>query len=248
MKEERLTRWLKRGYPYFKEGSGLPSYVVPEHTFNRLADELGDESILELCQPLHFADGIDELAERCPDPEAVPAEVWRTAVELWPVHTHVKPTADTCLNAARSLLRQYQEGSLSADPVTVCRGLAVLGYAPFVPAGKSLVKELDNIFEGDTSRPTYLLKQYMKRVGRGDTAFIEQVDDCISKHPDWMDWSERFLQCMRGFPYTPKPVGVTPPMSGELVVVLAQMIKEATKDDEPGRHHPEHPEGEIGAE
>jgi hypothetical protein len=53
---------------------------------------------------------------------------------------------------------------------------------------------------------------------------------------------------MRDFPYTVKPVGVTPPISAEMVGVLAQMMKEEGQDDEPGRDHPEHPESQNCAQ
>lgn len=87
MKTQKLVKLLQRGYPHFKEGSGLPSWVVPEHTFDRLTDELGDESILELCQPLQFAEDIERLVDQCPDPETVPAEAWQAAVKIWPSRT-----------------------------------------------------------------------------------------------------------------------------------------------------------------
>lgn len=104
--------------------------------------------------------------------------------------------------------------------------MAVLGYAPFVPAGESLIKELKPIFDCDDGEPAHLVKKYMERVISGDAAFIKQVDECVSKYSYWMEWSRKFLQHMRDFPYTPKLVGITPPISGELIGVLAQMIKE----------------------
>ncbi len=226
MKRDSVVRWLKAGYPYFKEGSGIPAWIVPEHTFDRFTDELGDESILEICRPLQVADGIEELVDRCRDPEMVPAEMWRMAVTRWPAHTLVKPTTVACLHAAASILSQFQQGRLAADPLVVCRALAVLGYAPFVPAGGRLLQELVSHFQGDVGEPAHLVKKYVEAVSRGDAAFIEKIDDCIQKHSYWMEWATRSLQRIRDIPYTPKPIGVTPPLSGELISVLVQMMKE----------------------
>jgi len=52
MKEQKVGRWLKKGYPHFKEECGLPAHVLPENSFVRITEELGDESMLEMSQPL----------------------------------------------------------------------------------------------------------------------------------------------------------------------------------------------------
>ena len=245
--EKEIVKWLQTGYPYVKEESGLPAWIVPEHSFARITDELGDASILEACEPLHFADGLQELLDKAPDPSEVPPEMWQTALKLWPACSQVRPVVDICLDAAGNILRQFQSGRLKVDPVAVCRGAVVLGYAPFVPEGKRLIKELSFTFESDVSEPAELVKKYMEAVSRSDTALIERVDDCIRKHSYWMEWWRRILQYKRDFPYAAKPIGVTPPLSAEITGALAQMMKEEGQDDELGTYHPEHPEGQVCA-
>lgn len=230
MKAKKVVRWLQRGYPHFKEESGLPTWVVPEHSFARITNELGDESILELSHPLRFDDGVEELIDKAPDPETVPSEVWQMAIELWPSHSQVKPVVEACLEACGRILRQFQSGRLKVDPVGVCRGMGVLGCAPFVPSGRHLTEELAAILESDANEPAGLVKRYAEAIVRGETETIRRVDDCIAKYGQWAEWARIFLQQMRDFPYTPKPIGVTPPISAELVEVLAQMIKEAPYD------------------
>jgi len=51
------VKWLKTGYPHFKEESGLPKWVLPHYSFSRITDELGDYRILQMSQPLSFANG-----------------------------------------------------------------------------------------------------------------------------------------------------------------------------------------------
>jgi len=246
MKTQKVVKLLQQGYPYFKEESGLPAWVVPEHSFRRMTDELGDESVLELSQPLRLTEGMAEIVDRCPDPEMVPADAWQTAVKLWPPHTQVKPLVDVCLDAASRILKQFQEEGLKVDPVAVCRGMAVLGCAPFVAQGKRIMKELAAILEGSVTDPAGLVQRYAQAVTSGDTDTVKRVDDCIAKRRQWAEWARVFLQQMKDFPYTPKVIGVTPPLSAEIVGVLAQMIREEDNDG-PGRDYPEDAAGQNDA-
>jgi len=239
--EKEIVRWLQTGYPHLKEESELPAWVLPEHSFTRITDELGDASILELSQPLHFTDGLQELIDQAPEPDKVPPEMWQTALKLWPACSQVKPVVDTCLDAAGNILRQFRSGRLKADPEAVCRGAVVLGYAPFVPEGRRLTEEVAALLGVDVNEPAMLVKRYTEVVTSGDGEMVNQVDDCIRKHGCWMKWWRRLLQRKGNFPHTAKPVGVTPPVSAEITGVLARMIKEERQDDEPGRYCPEHP-------
>jgi hypothetical protein len=228
MKGQKVVRWLQSGYPHFKEENGLPAWVVPDHSFVRITNELGGESIMELSQPLRFAEGIEELIDKAPDPETVPSEVWQMAIKLWPAHSQVKPVVDTCLEAAASILRQFQSGQLKVDPVVVCRGMAVFGCAPFVPGGRHITEELASILEGNANEPAGLLKRYVEAVTNADIGRVRRVDDCIAKYSQWVEWARIFLRQTRDFPYTTKPIGVTPPISAEIIGVLAEMIQGGT--------------------
>ena len=84
MKEQKLNRWLKKGYPHFKEECGLPAHVLPEHSFVRVIDELGDNNLQDLSQPLRLAGGIQASIDKEGDPETVPTEEWQAAITLWP--------------------------------------------------------------------------------------------------------------------------------------------------------------------
>ncbi len=236
MKTKKVTKWLQNGYPHLKKESGLPTWVVPEHSFARITEEVGDESILEMYKPLGLADVIEELLETAPDPGTVPPEMWQTAIKLWPPHSQVRPVVSVSLETSDRVLRQFQSGELKGDPVVVCRGLAVISCAPFIPRGKRITEELASIVGGDANKPAELVKKYMDGVSRGDAALMERVDGCIRKHRRWMEWAGKVLQLMRDMPYTPKPIGVTPSPSAELIGVLCWMIKEG-QDDESGRDH-----------
>jgi len=236
MKEQRVGRWLKKGYPHFKEESGLPAHVMPEHTFNRLTDGLGDESIIELSQSLQLAESIQDSIEKEPDPETVPTEVWQAAITLWPAYPGVRPVIESCLDAIGRITSKFQSGQLKMSLEVVCRGMVVLGFAPFIAAGREIMEDITTVLGGDADEPPGMIKRYADAVTRGDIETVNHIDCCIAKHNRWQGWVERLSQQVRDFPYTPKPVGITPPLSAEVIGALARMLKEE-QNNEPRRHY-----------
>ena len=236
MKEKKLGRWLKKGYPHFKEECGLPAQVLPEHSFVRLTDELGDESMLELSQSLQLAEGIQDSIDREDDPETVPTQEWQSAVTFWPACPGVKPVVESCLDATGRIMRQFRSGQLKVSMEMVCRGVVVLGFAPFLHAGREIMEDIAAILGGTADDPPEMIRRYADTVTSGNIETVSYINDCITKHSRWAAWAELLLQQVRDFPYTPKPVGITPPLSPEVIRVLAQMLKEGA-DNGTGRYH-----------
>jgi len=226
MKEQKLSRWLKKGYPHFKEECGLPAHVLPEHSFTRLADELGDESMLELSQPLLSADGIQASIDKEGDPETVPTQEWQAAVTLWPACPGVKPVVEAFLDATTRILRQFHSSQLKMPMEIVCRALGVLGYAPFLHTGREIMEDIAAILGGTADDPPGMIMRYADTVTSGNVETVSYIDDCILKHSRWAAWAEMLLQQVKDFPYSLKPIGITPPLSAEVIRVLAQMMKE----------------------
>jgi hypothetical protein len=247
MRGQRLVKWLRTSYPHFKEESGLPKWVLPEHSFDKVADELGDWHILEMSQPLSFAEGVEDLFEKAPDPETLPIEAWRSAVICWPPLVLVRPMVEVCLEATAMIMKQFYSGQLKVEPVTVCRSMAVLGFVPFVSQGEPLMGELASILKGDASHPEELVRCYASALIRGDELTIGEVDNCIARHSQWAEWAALFIEGGQSLSCTPKLIAVTPPVSAELVYVLVEMIEE-TGDDESGRDYPRYPASDISAQ
>jgi hypothetical protein len=246
MRGQRLVKWLKTSYPHLKDGSRLPVWILPEHFFDKVADELGDWHILEMSQPLSFADGIEDLFEKAPEPETLPIEGWRSTVICWPPLLQVRPMVETCLEATTMIVKCFQISQPKAEPVRVCRSMAVLGFAPFVPQGEPIMAELASILHGDGNQPTGLVRRYAEAVIRGDTLTIGQVDDCIARHSQWAEWAALFIEGGQSLSCIPKLVAVTPPVSTELVHVLVEMVEE-TGDDESRRDYQRYPASDIRA-
>jgi hypothetical protein len=231
MKEQKVGRWLKKGYPHFKEESGLPAHVMPEHTFNRLTDGLGDESIIELSQPLRLAEDIQDSIDKEADPETVPPEVWQAAITLWPAYPGVRPVMESCLDAVGRIMSQFQSGKLKMSMEVVCRGMVVLSFAPFLYTGREIMEDIAAILGGDADEPPVMVKRYADAVTGGDTETVSLVDDCIANHHQWQTWAGLLLQQVKDFPYTVKPVGITPPLSVEIIGALARMMKEEQNNE-----------------
>jgi hypothetical protein len=226
MKEQKLSRWLRKGYPPFKEECGLPTHVLPEHSFVRLADELGDESMLGMSQPLLSAEGIQVSIDKEADPETVPTEQLQAAITLWPACPGVKPVVEAFLDTTGRIMRQFHSGQLKMPMEIVCRALGVLGFAPFLHTGRGIMEDIAVILGGTANDPPEMIRRYADTVTSGNVETVSYIDDCISKHSQWAAWAELVLQQVRDFPYRLKPVGITPPLSAEVIRVLAQMMKE----------------------
>jgi hypothetical protein len=59
--DKTLTKWLKAGYPYLKAESGLPGWVLPECSFNGVAEEVGDDGLLQLAQVLQLVGDVSDF-------------------------------------------------------------------------------------------------------------------------------------------------------------------------------------------
>ena len=230
MKERKLGRWLKKGYPHFKEECRLPAHVFPEHTFVRLMDELGDENMVEVSQSIMAPEGILAAIDKEPEPETVPGDEWQAAVTVWPACPGVKPVVESCLDATGRIMSRFQSGQLKVSLETTCRALAVMGFAPFMCTGRKIMEDIAAILEGTADDPPEMIRRYADTVTIGDVEIVTCIDNCIVNHGQWATWAELLLQQVRGFSYTPKPVGITPPLSEELARALATMMKETIDD------------------
>jgi len=231
MKEQKVGRWLKKGYPHFKQECRLPAHILPEHSFVRLTDELGDESMLKLSQPLRLAENIQDSIDNKGDPETVATEEWQAGITLWPACPGVRPVVESCLDAIDRIMSQFRSGQLKMSVEAVCRAVAVLGFAPFLHTGREIMEDIAAILGGNADEPPEMIKRYADAVTSGDMETVSNVDCCIAKHARWQGWVERLSQQVRDFPYTPKPVGITPPLSAEVIGALARMMKEEQNNE-----------------
>lgn len=245
MKGQTLTKWLKAGYPHLKAGSGLPAWLLPERNLCQTADEVGDCGILRMSQPLNLAKGI--IPDQLPEATAFSAEAWQEAVRQWPPLGQVRPIVEAFLGVAERVTSQLHRIRLMVEPTVVCRNMAVLLLAPFVNQGKPIIEELASILGSDTSHPAELITGYAEAVTKGDTVTVEKVNECIVKYSSWAKWAAILQEQVLRLQYTPRLIAVTPPISSELVCVLASMVKEGQYDESRG-DRPGHTSSQVCAE
>lgn len=230
MTEGKLTKLLKKGYPYLKDSAGLPAWLLPERSFEKVVDEVGDGAILEIAQPLNLAFGISQQPGDLPDPESVPADTWRKSCRCWLPLISVKPVVSACLQACDTILRERSGGETNINREAVYRGMAVLCCAPFVPQGRPLVEELAIILHVDPGKPADLITRYAQAVLTGDLETVAKVDAGISEYPQWLALFAEFEKHTAAVSSNPRLVGITPPISERLTAVLTTMIKEGVNN------------------
>jgi len=228
MTQAKLIRYLKTGYPHFKAESRLPIWLLPEHSFGGIADKLGEEKLLALSRPLNLNEDFTEQLEALPSPETLPDENWHQAIQSWPSLVQVFAILEALMEVTSKLTDKFQKKELQAKPEIVCRALVTLGLAPLVPQGNTLIRDLGLILKSEPAHPVELIRRYAKAVSENDLPTLDQVEASIAQYQLWQKWSERFMAAIYDYPEIPRLVGITPPVSSELVDVLAEMLQEET--------------------
>ncbi len=224
MKEQGLTRWLRAGYPHFKENSGVPAWLLPERSFAIVVDGLGDTKILESSRCLGL---LPDTAKEIPDHESLSAEMWRQACLDWPQLSLVSAIIMSLLESVDRVMAKHYHGELTIEPQTICRSLMVITFAPFVPQGREVLQDIAVILDGDAANPADLIRQYTGAVLNDDSVTATRVSECIGSHQEWACWADFLQQLALSFNGNYKLVAITPPLSEGVADVLADMIKEA---------------------
>lgn len=223
MKEQRLAEWLKAGYPQFKENSGLPPWLLPEHSFAIVVDGLGDTGILEMsrCPGL-----LPKVIKEMPDYEVFPAGMWREACLDWPHLSVVSAVITSLLESVDRIMARHHRGELNADPQVIFRSLMVIAFAPFVSQGKTVLQHIATILNANATNPADLITQYTDTVLNEVPITTTKISDCIGSHQEWAYRADLLQRLALNFNGDYRLVAVTPPLSEGLADVLVDMIKE----------------------
>jgi len=229
--ENKITRWLKDGYPYLNEQAGLPSWLLPLRSYNLTADEMGDKDILNLSRPLKLADNIETVYDRLPDTSVFTEEDWQQAVSQWPNISQVKEVVEAYVEVADRITGQLNQQRDRIDPAVISRSLTVLLLAPLVPQGKQVTNELASILGSQPDQPGQLIRNYAAAVIKGDGDTIDKINNCITKFPRWVKWAQALEDHIFTMKFQPRLIAVTPPLSSELLSVLKSMMEEEQPDE-----------------
>ena len=223
MSKDLLTRYVESGFPHLKQVAGLPDGLLPD--FAAVVRQLGDEGMLKLVAPSGLAERIKTLLVQAPDPASLPVEIWQQAIANWPPARQVFSATMSFLRACERVDALERRGTLTIDFALV-RGLVVTSYAPFAPNGSELVSGLADILGDTAADPARLLDRYITAVVEGDNDTLADVDRCIVRKRVWCEWSERILTAAKAFPFRPRVIGISPPLTSELKQVMVNMMME----------------------
>jgi hypothetical protein len=229
MKQNLLVPYIKTGFPDFREISKLPEWLVPGAA--EVASQLGDESLLELIEPLGLTGEIQSCLTQSASADKLPVGEWREAIERWYAVYQVVPVTLALLRACEKVEAMEQRGVIGINSTSVVRSLVTIAFAIFIPNGGKILDRLAVVLGGNPTEPAELLNRYVNALEKNDKDTLSRVEECIQRDPMWTAWFDRFNDCALAFPYLPRVIGVSPVPSSALVPLLATMFKEVTDAD-----------------
>jgi len=224
MREGVLTAYMEAGLPHLKQMAKLPDGLLPD--FAAVARQLGDEGMLKVSELLGLSEKIKASVAEAPEPGSLPLETWQEAIGCWQTANQALPVMMALLRASEKVEALERRGILVADVASIVRGLATIAYAIFDPDGIKILDRLAGILGGSPAQPAVLLDGYVKALEGGDHDTLARIEECILQNPVWAEWSERFLVTARDFPFAPRVIGVSPPLTKGLMQALVNMMME----------------------
>jgi hypothetical protein len=229
MKQNLLAPYIQTGFPYFREISKLPEWLVPGAA--EVVSQLGDESLLELIAPLDLTGEIQSCLAKPTGANKLPVEEWREAIERWYAVCQVVPVTMALLRAREKVEAMERRGVFGINSTSVVRSLATIAFAIFIPNGGKILGRLAVVLDGNPTEPAELLNRYVTALVNDDKDILSRIEECIQRDPMWTTWFVRFSDCALAFPYLPRVIGVSPVPSNALIPLLATMFKEVTDAD-----------------
>jgi hypothetical protein len=229
MKQNLLVPYIKTGFPSFREISKLPEWLVPGAA--EVVSQLGDESLLELIEPLGLTGEIQSGLAQSAGADKLPVGEWREATERWSAVHQVVPVMLALLRAREKIEDMERRGVIGINSPSVVRSLVTIAFAIFIPNGGKILDRLAVVLGGNPTEPAELLNRYVAALVSDDKDTLSRVEECIQRDPMWTAWFARFNDCAQAFPYLPRVIGVSPVPSSALVPLLATMFKEVTDAD-----------------
>jgi hypothetical protein len=229
MRQNLLAPYIKTGFPYFREISKLPEWLVPGAA--EVVSRLGDESLLELIEPLGLTGDPQSCLAQSAEVGKLPVGEWREAIERWYAVYQVMPVTMALLRAREKIEAMERRGIIGINSTSVVRSLVTIAFAIFIPNGGKILDRLAVVLGSNPTEPAELLNRYVTALVNDDKDTLSRVEECIQRDQVWTTWFARFSDCAMAFPYLPRVIGVSPVPSSDLTPLLATMIKEVTDAD-----------------
>ncbi len=225
MSSGRLTQYMEAGFPYLKHMTNLPDGLLPD--FAKGVCQLGDEGVLRLAETLGLCDRLKPFLAQAPEPGSLPVEIWREGIAGWSPVYQVLSVTMALLRACEKVEALERRGVLLANVASIVRALAIIAYAAFDPNGVKILARLAGILGGNPAQPAVLLDRYVKALEARDYDTLTRIEECILLNPAWAEWSARVLVTGKEFPFLPRVIGISPPLTRGLKQALVNMMLEA---------------------
>ena len=200
MKQNLLAPYIKTGFPYFREITKLPEWLVPGAA--EVVRQLGDESLLELVEPLGLTGEIQSCLAQAAKADKLPVGEWREAIGRWYAVHQVVPVTMALLRAREKIEAMQQRGIGGVNAVSVVRSLVTIAYATFIPNGGKILDRLAVVLGGNPTEPAELLNRYVTALVNDDKDTLSRVEECIQGDQMWTTWFARFSNCVMAVSYT----------------------------------------------
>ena len=113
MKQNLLVPYIKTGFPYFREISKLPEWLVPGAA--EVVSQLGDERLLDLIEPLGLTGDPQSGLTQSASADKLPVGEWREAIERWYAVYQVVPVTMALLRAREKIETMERRGVIGIN-------------------------------------------------------------------------------------------------------------------------------------
>ena len=183
--ETRLKTRLSRLFSAFRQGTGVPPWLVSDTTATMFIEQA--DKWLHLLPPIGFGQPLDYL-QHSPDFERVPMELVSEESKKWAEHNMIPEAMLAADRLLRLVDRLWQQGKLT-QVSTVLRTLPLVGALFWSPEGNRVMPEAARILGCSEVTPAQVFDSYRAVVESGDDATLSRLEQLVASDSTFRPWS-----------------------------------------------------------
>jgi hypothetical protein len=216
--ETGLKIRLSRLFPAFRQGVGVPPWLVTDKAATMFIDQV--DKWLHLLPPIGFAESLDFL-QQSPQFEQISKELVREEGKKWAEHNHI-PEALLAADRLLCLLDKLWQQRKLAQVSMVLRTLPVLVALFWSPEGNKVMREVARILGCSEVTSAQVFDSYRAAVESGDDATLSKLEQLVADNRTFSPWSSEFsdVAAKVNLPEPRTRLPVTALVSGVLLRIL----------------------------
>ena len=221
--ETRLKTRLSRLFSAFRQGAGVPPWLISDTTATMFIDQA--DKWLHLLPPLGFAEPLDFL-QHSPQLEEIPTGLVREESRRWAENNGI-PEALVAADRLLRLVERLRQQRKLAQVGIVLRTLPVIGALFWSPEGKRVMPEAARILGCSEATPAQVFDSYRAAVELGDDATLSKLEQVVAGYPAFRPWSSGVsdVAAKVNLPQRPAPLPMTNLVAGVLVRILEMEVE-----------------------